>query len=251
MYADGRSSDDVMVDRYNRNIMPQPPYHSFKDLQATSTGNVLTAAELNGGNGSRSVHDLILDVTTPHLQRLEACRAATPSSAFLNYIREHAAGAVGLRVPNVNPGAEEAGRLGGALVLGPAPTPARSVIIDGEGRCKIEIEFFYPPSSPSVPKAAKGALIFLVQPDPQSQTLLNAEQLHHVEFLASEGFVVAAPILCGFGDRDPFGKSKPPPLATENLLESTDWVLRPHPNPPHPPPHPISVPSGQHPATFY
>lgn len=215
MYADGRSSDDVMVDRYNRNIMPQPPYYSFKDLQATSTGNVLTAAELNGGNGSRSVHDLILDVTTPHLQRLEACRAATPSSTFLNYIRGHAAGAVGLRVPNLttapppNLGAGEADRLGGALGLGPAPAPARSVIIDGEGRCKIEIEFFYPPSS--VPKAANGALIFLVQPDPQSQTLLNAEQLHHVEILASKGFVVAAPILCGFGDKDPFGKSPPPP----------------------------------------
>ena len=179
---------------YNENIMPQPPYFSFEQLQTTSTGNVLSATELNGGNGSRSVHDVVLDVTSSNVKHLAerrkaaAVAAATSTTTFVTYIREHAARAVGLILPNTTASKVVAVNVAD-LKLKPAVS-FRSVIINGEGRCKIEIELFYPPATTT---PAKGALIFLVQPDPghASKTMLNSEQSSHVLYLASRGYVVA------------------------------------------------------------
>eukprot|EP01052_Picozoa_sp_SAG31_P025630 SAG31_NODE_2257_length_6072_cov_3.006864_3_plen_590_part_00 len=174
--------------------LPPDSFLPFWQMRVTSTGNVITAPELNDGTGSTTVHQaFVLPITLENLARLDVKRQ--DPAGFLREVKASVVDVVGFQldstlVPNVT-------RVSDGV------DGNRRYAVDGEGRCKVGLEVM-PPTAP-IPNAAgvqkavmyvsrKGQSLFR----PRQGLLSNTEQ-QRIHALQAAGFAVILVDICGFG----------------------------------------------------
>ena len=192
---------------------------TFADLCVTSTGEVLTAREINNGSGSVTTHEaFVAPLAAAQLAQLNAARGADAAGFLLN-TRATAAAVVGCVPPDL-----------GAAPAPVAPTPAPASLPSGtmhyvlpsEGRCRIALDVLLPHNTTAAATAAvagaagaagaagdgrgagptravlyvgrKGASIEHPRPGE-----LSAAESARVDAVRAAGFAVVLVDLCGFG----------------------------------------------------
>ena len=160
---------------------------SFSQLRATSTGSVLDAPELNGGNGSITSHAaFVLPIAE---QRLAKLRNARKGVGFLRSVRANAARVVGY-VPPASPTATR---------LSDGTNGSKVYSLPGEGRCHAKLEVL-PPLS--VVHTASQAVLYVSRKGSSLHAPrmdLSPVEKQRVEAIRRRGFSVALLDPCGFG----------------------------------------------------
>jgi hypothetical protein len=171
-------------------------YLTADQLQVTSTGNVLTAPEIN----CTTVHDIVGEWVKGLAVSLEARRGHTnPSAAeaFVKEIRSTAADVAGVR-----------SNIDGILLAADVDMGINPIVIKGEGRCKIPMTVTRPPgrSTQATARSTQGHLAMAVNDavvyvtGPTASAPSATYHADRVAALVNAGFTVVRPVLCGLED---------------------------------------------------
>ena len=174
---------------YDRNIMPSPPYLTYQQLQVTSTGNVLTAPEIED---SVSVHDVVASMVQTLVSQLDARRTPVQRASFLSTVRATAAAVVGMR--SVTTPIVEA-RASAVDVS----TLIQHVAIAGEGRCNVSMAVSVPTrrrEGNRMGHNGKAAAVVYVTGPPAVAPSAGYHD-ERVAALNKAGYTVVRPVLCG------------------------------------------------------
>ena len=185
--------------------MPFPPYFRYSDLLATSTGNVLSAPEINGGNGSLSAHDAVVGPAAAANLAVLADRRRQGLYAMQQYIGAGIVGVIGYRPPV---------RLGRVPVPASAAAGAPLFVIPGEGHCNVTVTILettapIPPSTASTPPSLgkkRPVVIYVARKGVSGDA--SPEETRRLDQLRAAGYTVAVLDVCGFGtagDQTPGG----------------------------------------------
>lgn len=179
-------------------IMPFPPYFRYSELLATSTGNVLSAPEINGGNGSLSSHDAVVGPAAAANLAVLADRRQQGLHAMQQYISAGIVGVIGYRTP---------------VRLSRVPVPASAAaggplfVIPGEGRCNVTITILEP-TAPAAPSHGKKRAIVMYVARKGVGGDASVEETRRLDQLRAAAWTVAVVDVCGFGtagDQTPGG----------------------------------------------
>ena len=166
---------------------------TFEDMRVTSTGDVITARELNDGKGSATIHEaFIMPATLANLAQLEQKRA--DAASFLSEVESTAAEVIGF---NLSAGAPTMTQLANGT------NSTLRFAVDGEGRCKVGLEVL--PAAPATAKKTREreAVLYVSRKGqalsrPRPGMLSEVEQTR-VAAIQAAGFAVVLVDVCGFG----------------------------------------------------
>jgi len=174
----------------------QTEFFTFEQMRVTSTGSVLTAREINQGNGSITTHKAFIGpMAEKTLSRLRENRQKDPQN-FLESVRTTVAAAIGYRSP-VEISRDD---VTGALGNGSAPV----FLLPGEGQCKVALQVLNRTAiKPHMEEEEEEAVLYvsrkggtLEDPEPGKLSSIETER---VEAIRARGYTVILVDPCGFG----------------------------------------------------
>ena len=177
--------------------MPFPPYFRYSELLATSTGNVLSAPEINGGRGSLSAHDDVVGPAAAANLAVLAARRQEGSHAMQRHIAGGIVGVIGYR---------PAGRLARVTVPASVVAGLPLFVIPGEGHCNVTITVLEATATatatataPAAPGQGKKRPVVMYVARKGDSGEASLEETQRLDQLRAAGWTVAAVDVCGFG----------------------------------------------------